>query len=95
MTERNPTRMKDVGLDAQQAAAYIKDGKMVINHVQRIELSRDHLQIIGVYLGHQRPATRQEVKTLLDLHGQFGNANWQDVLDEGRRELAKAQESSE
>lgn len=68
---------------------------MVINHVQRVELDDEQLRIIAASRGERRRATRQEVKALLDDHGQFGNANWEDLLDDGRRELAKAQESSE
>ena len=68
---------------------------MVINHVQRVELDDEQLRIIAASRGEHRRATRQEVKALLDDHGQFGNANWEDLLDDGRRELAKAQESSE
>jgi Flp pilus assembly CpaE family ATPase len=83
--------MKDVGLDAQQAAAYIKDGKMVINHVQRVELDDETLRIIAASWGERRRATRQEVKRLLDMHGNLGNPNWDDLLDEGRRELERVE----
>ena len=67
---------------------------MVINHVQRIDLSSGDLRIIGGYLGHQRAATRNEIKALLDAHGQFGNDNWIDILEEGRRNMEEAQKRS-
>ena len=57
---------------------------MIIRHTMRVELDDETLRLIAASWRERRPATRQEVKKLLDMHGEFGNANWDDVLEEGR-----------
>ncbi len=62
---------------------------MTIRHTRRVELDDETLRIIAASWGERRRATRQEVKRLLDMHGEFGNPNWDDLLDEGRQELER------
>jgi hypothetical protein len=62
---------------------------MIIRHTMRVELDDETLRLITASWGERRRATRQEVKNLLDMHGEFGNANWDDVLEEGRQELER------
>jgi hypothetical protein len=62
---------------------------MVVNHVLRHDFSEEERRIIGAYHGVQRPANRKEIKWLLTTLGEYGNANWDPILEEGRARLVR------
>jgi|TARA_R100000963_G_scaffold28673_1_gene19752 Mg2+ and Co2+ transporter CorA len=62
---------------------------MVINHVMRLDLSEQERRVCAAYLGHDRPATRSEIKEMLNAFGAYKNTQWIDVLEQGEAQLKK------